>query len=286
MNRYLVTVNPFSGKRNNSRKIKAIRKFFDDSGVEFEILETTEEVRMDELARKHFNDTFTHLIIAGGDGSINESINGLPDFTRPYGIIPMGRGNDFVKNFSLSNDWNYLLGEKVRDVDVGICNDRKFLNGIGAGFDGQIIVNMAKSNTWFKGHAAYYYHVIKILSSYRERKIRFRLDAEEHEAHIILIIAANGTTFGGGFKLAPEATVDDGLLDVCIVKSLSPFKRFLHLSKLKNGSHLKMDPVEYKQVRSLEVDGSDIHGQIDGEYFGTPPYKISILPEKLKLLVP
>lgn len=241
---------------------------------------------MDQLIREELRVDHTHLVICGGDGSLNEAINGLPDFSRPIGIYPLGRGNDFIKNFSLPGNWAHLLGENYREVDIGKCNDRLFHNGIGAGFDGQIIINMMNSNSLFKGHAAYYYHVVKILSTYKERDLHFTIDGREFNETVLLILVANGTTFGGGFKLAPEADLDNGLLDVCIITRISAIRRFLNLSRLKAGKHLDMKEAIYLKGKKIKISAGDIHGQIDGEYFGTPPYEISVLSRKLKVLIP
>ena len=178
MKNYLIIVNPVSGKRSNHSKIEQLFQVFESSNHKFEIINTTDAKRADQMIRDRLSPSHTHVIIAGGDGSVNEAINGLDDFNRPFGILPLGSGNDFVKNLPRSSGLEYLLSDNHIEVNIGKCNNRLFLNGVGAGFDGQIILNMLKQKTLFKGHAAYYYHVIKILSSFRERSIKYSLDGE------------------------------------------------------------------------------------------------------------
>ena len=232
--------------------------------------------------------SFTDLIIIGGDGTINEAINGL-QYDIPVGIIPAGTGDDFVKMVDLGKTLDlqihHALHGPVRKIDLGVCNERKFINGIGIGFDGQIVEDMiAKRVPLLKGHTAYYYHVLRILGGYREKSFAYQLDDEAHAKELILLTIGNGSTFGGGFKLMPNAKIDDGLLEVCEIGKLSGVRRFLNIHKLSNGSHDSLSMVTLSQARRVQVaENPLLFGHIDGERLGNPPFDIRVLPQALQL---
>ena len=229
------------------------------------------------------------IVIVGGDGTIHQVVNALGAHHRAtLSLIPAGTGNDFAKVLDLGRgideQINSSLHGKVRELDLGVCNERLFVNGVGIGFDGQIVYEMLHKKTWLKGHAAYYYHVLRILAGYKERPFEYSLDGESQKKDLILMTIGNGTTFGGGFKLTPNARPDDGWLDICLIGKLSPIKRFLNVPSLSNGSHLKLKAIEEQRVKRLEVAKSDLlEGHIDGEYLGRPPYSIKIFEKALKV---
>ncbi|MDH5597584.1 MAG: hypothetical protein OEY34_00585, partial [Cyclobacteriaceae bacterium] len=159
-----------------------------------------------------------------------------------------------------------------------------FINGVGVGFDGMIVKNMLSSGKMFKGMAAYYYQVIKILGTYKSRKVVFYIDGKRYEEKQILMIAANGTTFGGGFKLAPDANISNGQLSVCTISQIAPMSRFYHLNKLKKGKHTSMPQVTIHEANEIIIEEGEVVGQADGEFIGKPPFHIRLNKNKLKVI--
>lgn len=285
----LVINNPTSGGKGRNQKVmRELKEFFRTNQVSHEILLTDKDKNAEQLLAERSD--FDHLVIVGGDGTINEAVNGLK-IQVPVSIIPAGTGNDFVKNVTLKKNLRDQFDRIIEGedwlVDLGECNERKFVNGIGIGFDGQIVHDMnGKKIPILKGHSKYYYHVLSILSSYREKPFEFKLGDQSFQDDLILMTIGNGTTFGGGFKLMPGAKIDDGLLEVCTIGSVSPLRRFLNISKLSNGSHGKLDEVEFHQVTKVIVKENDeLFAHIDGEDLGQPPFEINILPKSLTLRI-
>ncbi|NQZ75504.1 MAG: diacylglycerol kinase family lipid kinase [Ekhidna sp.] len=281
--------NPFAGgktKRISQEVCGELQK----RDLVFELFDTAETGSATRTIAEKLDETFTDLIIIGGDGTVNESINGL-NHDIPVGIVPAGTGDDFVKNVFLGKslkDRIYTAIEgKLHRVDLGRCNDRKFVNGVGIGFDGQIVEDMASKRVpLLRGHAAYYYHVLRILGGYKERMFEFSIGDEDYKQDLILLTVGNGTTFGGGFKLMPEAAIDDGFLEVCTIGKLSGFRRFLNIGKLSDGSHGSLEEVSFHKVRKISIkENTRLFAHIDGERMGQPPFEISILPKALQLRV-
>ena len=284
-----VVNNPTSGggKRNQSI-VREACSFLEAKSIDFELFITDPAKNAQTVIKEHLNESFSDLMIIGGDGTINESINGMRRDI-PVSIIPAGTGNDFVKMLdmpkSLDAQLERAVSTKSRNVDIGICNGRKFINGVGIGFDGQIVEDMNEKKVPFlKGHAKYYYHVLSILATYKEKPFDYSLDGSHHQSHLILMTIGNGSTFGGGFKLMPSARIDDGLLEVCTIGKISGLMRFLNIHKLSNGSHGSMKSVSFFQAKEVEVmESSLLFAHLDGERIGRPPFKIGILPGQLTL---
>lgn len=282
-----VLVNPFAGKKKISKTLETLKGYYTSKKIAFQISDTSNSSGVGESV-KAFDESFSDLIIVGGDGTINEAVNNIT-FDRPVSIIPVGTGNDFVKNLTIGNSLEEYLKTSVEgsvtQIDLGKCNDRLFVNGVGIGFDGQIVEDMiAKRVPLLRGHAAYYYHVLRILGSYRARQFRFQIEESTSEKDLILLTIGNGTTFGGGFKLMPEARLDDGLFEVCEVGNLSPIRRFLNIHLLSKGTHGKLKKVAFHRVQQLQVEENEnLFAHIDGERMGQPPFSINVLPKALKI---
>ncbi|WP_462253577.1 diacylglycerol/lipid kinase family protein [Ekhidna sp.] len=285
-----VVWNPFAGGKV-AANCKKLSTALEDRKIDFQVFDTNETKSAAKTVSKYLDQTFTDLIVIGGDGTINESINGLK-YDIPVGIIPSGTGDDFIKNISIGKTVNDFIdtaidGTIIR-IDLGQCNDRKFVNGVGIGFDGQIVEDMtAKPVRFLKGHAAYYYHVLRILGGYREKQFQFSLDdGKKHSEELILLTIGNGTTFGGGFKLMPDAKIDDGVLEICEIGKVSPLRRFLNVARLSKGTHGVLKEVKFHKSKEVLVEANDLlFAHIDGEKMGNPPFNITVLPKALQLRI-
>lgn len=289
MRKILLIANPKAGNNRAVGIAKKALQYFQQKGIDCQIEETSLSQNAEKAAQQHLTD-HTDLIVVGGDGTINETVNSIGSKDVTLSILSGGTGNDFIKNIDIGRNLNEqldtALNGKTIEIDLGICNGRKFLNGVGVGFDGQIVRDMLHRRTWLKGHAGYYYHVLRILASYKVRSFKYTSDDVRSEKELILMTIGNGTTFGGGFKLTPDAKLDDGLLDVCLIGPISTTRRFLNVPKLSNGTHLKLSEIEAVRVKTLEIEENPLlEGHIDGEYLGQPPFSISLLPKALKVRV-
>jgi len=281
--------NPFAGGK--AVKIcKRLSEALNEKDMDYQVFDTNESKSATKTIGGFLDQSFTDLIIIGGDGTINESVNGL-NYDIPVSILPAGTGDDFIKNVSIGQSLDEQIetavSGQIKRIDLGQCNHRKFVNGVGIGFDGQIVEDMAaKRVPLLSGHAAYYYHVLRILGGYRERRFDYQIDGQAFQKDLILLTIGNGTTFGGGFKLMPEAKVDDGFLEVCEIGKVSGLRRFLNIHKLSNGTHGSLKEINFHKAKGVKVEANDLlFAHIDGERMGQPPFEIKILKEKLQLRV-
>lgn len=280
-------VNPVSGKKKASAALKLLEPSLASAKIDYEVFFTERDKNGWVTIAQNLDSSFSDLIILGGDGTLNEAINGLK-FDIPVGIIPCGSGNDYIKCLDLGNGLaaqiETAINGQIKTVDLGTCNGRKFLNGVGIGFDGQIVADLITEKTWIQGAAKYYYHVLKILSAYKAKLFDYHSDGVLHQKHLILLCIAKGTTFGGAFKLVPNAKLDDGKLHICEIGDLSPIKRFLNIGRLGRGSHTSLKEVATFHSEKIVVSSQpSLHAHIDGEYFGNPPFEFEVLKGSLRV---
>ena len=286
----LIVANPYSGTKKTVETTIGFKEYLDGLDVAYDFYYTAKQKDGKATVEQYLQKNHTDLVILGGDGTVNECVNGLGDKDLPITIIPTGTGNDFSKMLNLpkkrKDQFHLALNGDLKRIDAGICNERIFMNGVGIGFDGEIVKEMLQNKTILSGQSAYYYHVLRILSTYKERHFEFSLDGEEFQKDLILLTVAKGTTFGGGFKLTPNAQPDDGFLDVCEIAKLSPAKRYLNVLRLQNGTHNSLKAVNLYKVKSVTLDANPLlNTHIDGEFLGNPPFEINVLPGRFEVRV-
>ncbi len=285
--RIFVVANPGAGHKKIEEVLRELVDFASSKDYDYDVFLTAKNRNARKTVKENFEEAHSDLVILGGDGTINEAINGL-QFDRPVGIVPCGSANDFCKNIKLGQSTEQqiqtaITGKKTL-IDLGLCNDRKFINGVGIGFDGQIVAEIANSSRNLRGPVKYLFHVLRILASYQSKMTAYHFDDVHDSKKLLLLNIANGTTFGGGFKLNPLAKIDDGLLDVCVIDKIHPLLRFWNIPRLKSGSHVKLKQVNVYQTTEIKIDEQPfLNAHIDGELLGQPPFHIKVLPKALTI---
>jgi YegS/Rv2252/BmrU family lipid kinase len=213
------------------------------------------------------------VAVAGGDGSVNEAGNGYVGVAREdqvLAVIPLGTGNDFAKMLGAGGDWRVACeriaeGRRKR-VDAGRCNGRVFANGIGAGFDAQVALE-ANSIRWLRGNAVYGVALARtLLLRYATPHARIAHDGGTMEGPITMLAAANGTTYGGAFRIAPDADIADGLLDLMVVDRLSRAGIIGFIPHVLRGTHVGRAGVTMIRTKRVTVETDEpIVVHADGE---------------------
>ena len=229
--------------------------------------------------------SFTDIFIVGGDGTLNYFINQYPDILTPLAIFDGGTGNDFhwllygEKKFE--EQLALVLTTTAKPIDIGKCNEKFFINGVGIGFDGSV----AKSLTGKKkkaGKTSFLIAILKKIFYYRSKSYSIISAEKKEDGKKLLIGVANGRRAGGGFHIAPEAVADDGLFDVITVAAMNPLKRLKYLPVIEKGKHLDLPFIQYFKTKKIQIESvgpMDIH--LDGEYYSDDKVTIEILPGKL-----
>jgi diacylglycerol kinase (ATP) len=234
-------------------------------------------------------DSFTDLVILGGDGTLNYTLNHFRDIGIPIGYISCGTGNDIGKLLlggqSYEQQFETAVFAPAKNTDCGACNDRLFLNGAGIGFDGRVAKKLL-AKSLLKGKAAYYTTVITLLLFYKESEVSITAGNVTWKAPLFMLNAANGKTYGGGFNVAPKADISDGLLELITVGEISLFQRMKYLPVIEKGKHLDqpLPFIDYRQCGKVIIESpAPLDAHLDGEYLSAARFEIEILPGKLLL---
>lgn len=234
------------------------------------------------------------VAVAGGDGTVNEAVNGyvrVAGENQALAVIPVGTGNDFAKMLGVGNDWRLACARVAqggrRRVDLGRCNGRVFANGIGAGFDAQVALE-ANATKWLRGNAVYGVAVARtLLMRYATPNARIVHDGGVLECRITMLAAANGTTYGGVFRIAPEAAIDDGALDLMVADRLSRAGILGFIPHVMRGTHVGRRGVTMVRTRRVVVETDEplaVHA--DGEIIerAAKRLEVEVLPGVLRVV--
>ena len=268
LSRVAVIVNPAAGRGRAIEAKPLVEQRLAAAGRRFDVLVTGGPGEAAKLSAQAIG-RCDAVVAMGGDGTVNEVVNGLAGTGVPLGVIPLGSGNDFVKMVDIPVDveaaLQILLEGRPRSIDIGRVNDRIFVNSVGIGLDAAVARTMNRTR-WLSGKAAYHYGVFRNILFYRNRYIRWSADGESGEIKSVLAAVMNGSTYGGDFKVAPEAVCDDGLLDLVIGGNYGPLSRVRVLPKFKRGRHLELPKIVWKKARRIEVESEfPLPVQVDGE---------------------
>jgi YegS/Rv2252/BmrU family lipid kinase len=300
---YTFIVNPEAGRGHGRQLIEPLRNELKARRIEYEILVTEAAGQALELTR---NGAGPIVVAVGGDGTLNEVVNGFTARQRAIGIIPAGSGNDFIKSLNypkrLPEALDRILSGKVQQVDAGVVTctsstpggetiesrERIFVNGVGVGFDAAVAARM-KSIRHLSGTAVYVLAVLQTLGKYKAPTFHITVDEVERASINLLIAIGNGRCAGGGFYLTPDAIVDDGELDLCVIGDVSVPKILRLMPLVMLGRHKNIREVAFLKAKKEILIRSDqkYYVHADGEVVGqgVNNVKINIRPLYLPILV-
>lgn len=237
------------------------------------------------------------VVAAGGDGTLNEVINGIQENSGDacVGLIPLGTGNDFGRTIGLPTDFEaaieVLRAGHIREVDlVRVTSDevRYFLNVSAGGFSGLVNEKLTPEmkKTW--GPLAYLRSAAAALSELRAYRTTLAFDnTESLTLDLYNVVVANGRYVAGGTLIAPEASIDDGLLDIILIQKRSAAELALLAAQVAVGAHLSSDSVVFRRAAKLTVNSKPgMWFNVDGELVGNEPARFEILPRALRFVVP
>ena len=288
--KYLIIGNPISGKGKLKEILPVIKSIFEKNGINYEIRKTKFKGHAKELASEGLASGFTHIISAGGDGTSSEIANSIYGKDVFFGVIPIGSGNDFPKAanipLNIPEAVNNLFKGRILECDIAKLGEKCFINGFGIGLDGGVAhrFRYLRKLGPFLGYLAG-----AVIESFTFKG--FDVEAEnkdyKYNGSTLLCGASNGSS-QGGISLAPDAKIDDGLLDFHFIKNMNFLKRLFTLSKALKSEHVSMQEVDILKFERMELRiFRDIPAHIDGETFvlekGT--HEIEILKSSIKVIV-
>lgn len=305
----LVVVNPASAGGRTAREWPLVQRCLVDAGVDFEPRITSSGGDATRLTREALREGFARVVAVGGDGTLNEVVNGFFDpqsaaAINPQavlGMIPSGTGGDFRRSAGIplahATACALLARGDARSIDAGRVDyhgggapgPRWFVNIADCGIGGDVVRRVNASRKSRGGTATFLYHSLAALARYGSRIVRVEVDGESIEGPLQNVVVANGAYFGGGMRIAPQARLDDGLFEVILLADLGLRRALAGLPALYRGKHVDRPGVTVRRGRVVTVtplEQRPILFDVEGEQVGRAPATLTCLPGALRLCAP
>ena len=287
--RALAIVNPVAGNGAGERVARRIAADFRKYGIRLDVVRTPARDEAARLAREGAADGYRVIVAAGGDGTANEVANGIVGSAAALALYPIGSGNDFARALGYpkrARDVPRFIREaRRRTIDVGDLNGRVFVNAAGVGIDGHVAELVSTTSRVVGQTLGYFVGALVGITTYRPRPMRVLVDGELRSGSFLAVVAANGTHFGSGMHVAPEASLDDGQLDILLAGDLSRWASLGALAKLYRGTHVNGGTIVMMRARVVEIElERPLPAELDGEVTRLARLSIHVRPQALDVL--
>src|SRR5919204_5317122 len=284
--RALAIVNRAAGKGAGARLMPRIARDLAAAGVDADVVATPAPGEAGRLASHAGEDGYTRVIAVGGDGTANEVANGLVDTDVALALYPIGSGNDFARALGYPRRRKqiapFIDRAQRRRIDVGEANGRVFLNSVGVGIDGDVAERVLAVSRVVGPALGYFLGSLASIATFEPPKMRIRVDGQAREGPHMMVLAANGTYFGSGMRVAPHAKLDDGMFDVIVGGDLSRWQSIVSLTKIYRGAHIDGKTIFQFRASSVDVDfDGPLPGQLDGEFTRVSGLRMRVRPRAL-----
>jgi diacylglycerol kinase (ATP) len=296
MSKAVLVVNPTAGGGRSVRAEQVVIKTLADVGIDCEVVRTQNPGDGIAAAREATRSGCELVLVAGGDGTINEVINGMVGSNAALGIIPVGSVNVLARDLGIplciSEAVEVIASGTIRRMDLGVANGRYFSLMAGIGFDATVVASVPRSVKDLIGSSAYVLKAVEVFSKYKATKVFLDMPEDVgggYEARAFLVVVANVSTYTYNLRIAPSAVPNDGLLDVCVFeRSITDKIGFIsQVSQVFINRHLYHKAVRYFRTPWVVVRSEpNVWVQLDGDVCGTTPVEIFVVPSALSVIVP
>jgi diacylglycerol kinase (ATP) len=280
--------NPTSGKGKGAKVRDRALVRLRGAGLGVRSLQGRDAGEALDLARQCVADGVDALVVCGGDGMVHLAVQAVAETDTPLGIVPAGTGNDVARYFDIPRKdaeaaVDLVVAGRTRTIDLARSGAQYFVTVLAAGFDAAVN-ERANRMTWPKGQMRYNIATLAELRVFQPLPYTLQLDDRQVSLDAMLVAVGNGPSFGGGLRIAEGAVLDDGLLDVVIIKPISKPDLIRTYPKLFKGTHIHHPQYEHHLVRSVTVAAPGIVSYADGERFGALPLTVECAPGALTVL--
>jgi YegS/Rv2252/BmrU family lipid kinase len=287
--RHLLLVNPSAGGGRVHELLPQVEAALGGAGVEYRIVSTrgVEHARREAGSAAEADEV---PVVMSGDGLVGQVGGELAGTGVPMGIIPGGRGNDLARVLGIPTDppgaAAVLAAGSTREIDVGEVNGRRFLGIASCGFDSDAnrIANEAR---FVRGNLVYLYAALRALYAWKPATFTLLVDGERKQVTGYTVAVANNKAYGGGMYAAPDAELDDGLLDVGATGNVGKLRFLRGLAKIFRGEHLELLEVQIWRAAEVQIEADRPFAvYADGDHLADLPATIGLLPRALRVIVP
>lgn len=294
----LLIHNPSAGTRTDYSQVIAARDVLRAEGWEAESEETSSGGEATKIARQAAQAGYDALFAVGGDGTLNEVMNGILGSGTALGVLPYGTANVWAKEMGLPlNDLAAAARAQAKAtrcwVDAGEAfgesfGSRAFLLWCGVGFDASITAEIEPQRALKRRLGALMFWVVGVRTAFtfRGQRAQFEVDGKRGRTRLLLALASNAQLYGGLVRVSPGAKVDDGLLDLALFRGTGAWQTGWHLLRVFLGWHLNAVDVNHYRAREISIRASNLPVHVDAEPIGVTPVRIAVRPSAIRVLVP
>jgi diacylglycerol kinase (ATP) len=297
-------VNPTAGRGRTARLVEPTRSALRRAGLDVLLLAGRSAAESVALTRAAVADGVSVVVALGGDGLAHCAVQSVAGTDTPLAIVPSGTGNDIAAVLDLPRSpvaaAAMIAAGTIKNLDVGLAvaddatmaapdlgetGKRWFLGVLGAGFD-SAVNERANRMRWLAGPRRYDLAIFAELYRLRPRPATLLLDGARLDTHITLVAVGNGPQYGGGFRICPDAQLDDALFDVCVVGPLSRTELIRLKPRTRVGRHVDHPAVQILRAREVRLESPGVVAYADGERVAPLPLTIRCMPAALRMVVP
>ncbi|WP_027964083.1 diacylglycerol kinase [Halalkalibacillus halophilus] len=293
MKRARLIYNPTAGREAMKKALPVVLERLEQAGYEASAHATTKAGCAIDAAITACERKYDIVIAAGGDGTVNEVVDGMAkqSYRPKLGIIPMGTTNDFARAIHIPRDvekaMDIIINGYSKKLDIGRVNDHHFMNIAGGGKLTELTYEVPSKLKTVLGQLAYYLKGVEMLPSIKPTRVRIEYDGEVFDDDMMLFLVANTNSIGGFEKLAPKAKMDDGYFDLLILKKINMAEAVTVANKALRGQHIDSDHIIYKHAQTIKVESqNEVHLNLDGEYGGKLPGTFENLYQHIEFFLP
>lgn len=256
---------------------------------EWHIVETNAAGQATALAAEAVRQGAETVAAVGGDGTLSEVLNGIVGTGAQLAVIPLGTGNDFSRTLGFGTDLpravQILFHGLPKPIDLGNVHNRWFLNIAGCGFDAVVAERVNRGFRRLHGSPAYIAALLQSLLTYRPAALRLTLDGAVHAYRAMMCSVANAQYYGGGMRIAPDARLDDGLFDLCIIGETGTVEFLRAFPRVFRGTHTTHPKVTMRRAREVTIESDPtLPVFLDGDLCGTTPATFTLAPRAIEVL--
>ena len=291
--KHLFIINPVAGKGRTINLIPKIRDYCERSGLDYEIATTEYPGHAAQIASKYSKAQILRIYSVGGDGTLNEVLNGMAGTGSSLAAIPSGSGNDFIKSIQGEKMPDDLVKSAVEGteqlVDYAKVNDKYFINIASVGFDAEVVWQgrLFKKIPFISGSMVYVLGILASIIQCKNHHMRLKIDDRQISGKTLLVAVGNGRFYGGGMLALPNAEIDDGLFDICHVQAKKRLNILQLFPKYMKGEHATIKGVTLYKGSKVEIDlDKPVPMNCDGEVFLVEKATFELFPKCLPFVFP
>jgi diacylglycerol kinase (ATP) len=284
-----LVVNPTAGKGRGAAVRAAVEERLRSGGARVRTIVGNDAEHARDLSHAAVAEGIDALVAVGGDGMVHLALQAVAGTPTPLGIVPAGTGNDLANCLAIPPDpvaaAALILGGSRRRIDAARVGERWFGCVLGAGFD-SVVNERANRLRWPRGGARYDVAIALELPRFKPLPFRLTLDGEVWETDAMLVAVGNAQSYGAGIRITPDALLDDGLLDVCVLAPVSKVEFVRTLPKARTGAHVSHPAVTVRRARVVTLESAGVVAYADGERMGALPLTCECVPGAVQVFAP